>query len=154
MLYSFYLDNSNNGNYYPDYITYVVAEQSSSLIDFFGYESKIEAHETDPSQKLYVNGHYMVRIVEGCNAISVIILFFSFIISFAEGFKKTLGFLFLGALLLYLVNLLRIAILSIVYYLYPEYQETLHNIVFPAFIYGMVLLLWMIWVKLVSKKED
>ena len=75
----------------------------------------------------------------------------SFIISFAEKFKKTTFFLFAGGLLIYIVNLFRIAILTIMYYEFPEYQETLHNIVFPAIIYGMVLLLWMIWVRMLPK---
>ena len=151
MLYAFYLNKSQGGNYYPDYFTHIVANQSSGIIECFGYSSKIEPHETDASMKLFVDNKYLVRIVEGCNAVSIIILFMSFIISFAEKFKKTTFFLLAGGLLIYIVNLFRIAILTIMYYEFPEYQETLHNIVFPAIIYGMVLLLWMIWVRMLPK---
>ncbi len=118
-----------------------------------GYASKIEDHESDASQKLFVNNEFMVRVVEGCNAASIIILFISFIISFAEKFKKTFLFLLGGGLLIYLVNLIRIAILTIMYYEYPQYQEILHSVVFPAIIYGMVFLLWMIWVRMLSENE-
>lgn len=151
MLYAFYLDKSQGGNYYPDYFTHLVAEQSSEIIEWFGYSSKIVPHDSEASMKLFVDDEYLVRIVEGCNAVSIIILFISFIISFAEKFKKTTLFLLAGGILIYIVNLFRIAIFTIMYYKFPQYQETLHNIVFPVIIYGMVFLLWMIWVRLLPK---
>jgi len=153
MMYSYYLDKSQGGSFYPDYFTHLVAKQSSVLIEWMGYASKIEPHEAEASQKLYVNKEFMVRIVEGCNAASIIILFISFIISFAEKFKKTLLFLLGGGLLIYIVNLIRIAILTVMYYEYPQYQEILHSVVFPAIIYGMVFLLWMIWVRMLPKND-
>jgi len=153
MLYSYYLDKSQDGSFYPDYFTHLVAKQSSVMIEWMGYSSKIEPHEAEASQKLYVNNEFLVRIVEGCNAASIIILFISFIIAFAEKFKKTLLFLLGGGFLIYIVNLIRIAILTVMYYEYPQYQEILHSVVFPAIIYGMVFLLWMIWVRMLPKNE-
>ncbi len=152
-LYSFYLNVSSGGKYYPDYITNLVARQSSSLISEFGYTAEVIPHETETSMKLYINSQFLARIVEGCNAVSIIILFISFIISFAEKFKKTVLFLFAGAALIYGVNILRIAILTIALYNYPEHLELLHGIIFPAAIYGMVFLLWMFWVRMLPKTE-
>lgn len=146
-----YLNTSFTGNYYPDFITNIVAKQSSELISSFGYEAEVLPHETETSMKLYINQTYLARIVEGCNAISIIILFVAFIISFAENFKKTFLFLFAGVTLIYAVNIVRIAILTIAIYEYPEYTDTLHGVVFPAIIYGMVFLLWMIWVRMLPK---
>lgn len=153
LLYSYYLNASQGGNYYPDYFTHIVAKQSSELIGWLGYSSKIEPHETEASMKLYVNKEFLLRIVEGCNAASIIILFISFIIAFAEKFKKTALFLVAGGMLIYIVNLIRIAILTVMYYEYPEYQEILHSVIFPAIIYGMVFLLWMVWVRMLAKTE-
>jgi len=154
MVYSYYLNASQGGDYYPDYYTHIVAKQSSVLIEWFGYSSKIAPHDNDPSMKLYVNNEFLARIVEGCNAASIIILFISFIIAFAEKFKKTALFLLAGGVLIYIVNIIRIAILTIMYYEYPQYQEILHSVVFPAIIYGMVFILWMIWVRMLSKDEN
>lgn len=151
ILYSYYLNASQGGDYYPDFFTHIVAKQSSVLIEWLGYSSKIEPHANDPSMKLYVNNEFLVRIVEGCNAASIIILFISFIISFAEKLKKTVLFLLFGGMVIYIVNIIRIAILTVMYYEYPQYQETLHNVVFPAIIYGMVFILWMIWVRMLPK---
>lgn len=146
-----YLNTSFTGNYYPDFITNLVAKQSSELISGFGYEAEVMPHDTETSMKLYINQTYLARIVEGCNAVSIIILFIAFIISFSEKLKKTVLFLVAGGTLIYAVNILRIAILAIAIYKYPEYTDTLHGVVFPAIIYGMVFLLWMIWVRMLPK---
>jgi exosortase family protein XrtF len=146
-----YLNTSFTGNYYPDFITNLVARQSSELISSFGYEAEVMPHDTETSMKLYINQTYLARIVEGCNAVSIIILFIAFIISFSEKLKKTVLFLFAGGILIYAINILRIAILAIAIYKYPEYTDTLHGVVFPAIIYGMVFFLWMIWVRMLPK---
>jgi exosortase family protein XrtF len=146
-----YLNASITGNNYPDSITNLVANQSSELISSFGYEAKVLPHKTETSMKLFINQEYLARIVEGCNAVSVIILFVAFIISFAENFKKTFLFLFAGATLIFAVNIVRIAILAIAIYEYPKFTDTLHGVVFPAIIYSMIFLLWMIWVRMLPK---
>ncbi len=156
LLYSYYLSASIGGPYYPDFVTNLVAKQCSTLLSELGYSAEVIPHETETSMKLIINQVFLVRIIEGCNAISIIILFIAFIIAFAEKLKKTLLFLFAGAVLIYAVNILRIVILTITLYKYPQYQDFLHGFVFPAIIYGMVLLLWMIWVRMLSntKKEN
>ncbi len=147
VLYSIYLQTSVGGNYYPDFVTHLVSRQSSAVISGLGYEAAVVPNEIEPTMKLYVNGKYMARIIEGCNAISIIILFMAFIISFAQRFKRTILFLFAGAVLLYAVNILRIVVLAISLYHFPEHKNILHGVVFPGLIYGMVFLLWMIWVR-------
>ena len=149
-LYSIYLQTSKNSEYYPDFITNLVAKQSSFVINSFGYEAQVLAKETEPIMDLYVNNTYVARIIEGCNSISIVILFVSFIISFSQKFKKTALFLIAGITLIYAVNIIRIAILAIALYKYPQYEGGLHGVVFPGIIYGMVFLLWMIWVKMLN----
>lgn len=141
---------SEGGNYYPDYITHLVAEQCSVIIGSFE-NALVEPHATEPSMKLIVNGQFVASIIEGCNSVSIVILFTSFIIAFAQNFKKTLLFLFAGAVLIYAVNILRIAFLAYALYHYPEYEKVLHNVVFPGIIYGMVFVLWMMWVRMLKE---
>lgn len=144
--YKLYLDYSDGSEYYPDYFTNLVAKQSDALLDAFGYNSQITNHPDEPSMKLIINGKFVARVVEGCNSISVIILFVSFIIAFAGEFKTTFLYILAGSVLVYVVNLFRIAILSVGLYHYPWRREELHTVVFPLIIYGMVFLLWMFWV--------
>ena len=154
--YKLYLDYSDGSKFYPDYVTNLTAKQSESLLDSLGYEASIEEHTDEPSMKLIINNKYVARVIEGCNSISIIILFISFIIAFAGRIKPTIIYLLAGSVLIYAVNLFRIVILSIGLFHYPWRRDILHNIIFPIIIYGMVFLLWMVWVNRFAtlKKQD
>lgn len=151
LLYTAYLKYSEGGSFYPDFITNLVARQSSFLLNLLSFKAAVFPDTAEPLMRLYIEEFYLAKIVEGCNSISVIILFSSFIFSFAEGFKKTLIFIFVGSVVIYLSNLARIVILSIALYHYPEYEHILHTIIFPAIIYGMTFLLWLYWIKMLPK---
>lgn len=150
-LYHLYLSFAASEIYYPDYITHLVAVQTQQTIEAFGYQSQILPHPHEASMRLFVNQEYLVRVVEGCNAISILILFVSFVLAFHSNFKKTFFFILGGSVLLYCLNILRIALLSIGIYHYPNYEGVLHGTIFPAVIYGSVFLLWILWVRIVSK---
>ena len=149
--YKFYLDFSKDSKYYPDYLTHLVAKQSEAIFNTFGYQTKIANHPNELSVKLIIRGKYVARIVEGCNSLSVIILFISFMIAFAGRLKPTVFYILAGSVLIYSVNLIRIVILSIGLYHYPWRREILHTVIFPLIIYGLVFLLWMFWVNNFSK---
>lgn len=133
-----------------DYITKNVAEQTKATLVFFGKDCEISKHEFEPSYKILYQGKYVARVIEGCNAISVIILFASFIFAFSTSFGKTFSYIFLGSILIYVLNFFRIALLSVALYHFPQYEHVLHNIVFPLVIYGIVFLLWILWVTKIS----
>ncbi|QXP61276.1 exosortase family protein XrtF [Olleya sp. HaHaR_3_96] len=151
LAYNFYLDLSKEGQYYPDYITYLVGNQTQNLLEVCGYNTQMLPHPEEPSIKVVVEGKYLARVIEGCNGTSIIILFMSFVIAFAGRFKTTFFYILVGSVLIYSVNLIRIVILSIGLYHYPWREELLHTVVFPAIIYGLVFLLWMFWVNRFSK---
>lgn len=144
--YKLYLDYSKGKEPYPDYITHLVANQSLSMFSALDYRAEALKNPTEPSLKLVLNGKFVARVVEGCNSVSVIILFVSFVIAFAERFRSTLFFIIGGSALLYSVNLVRIVVLSIGLYYYPWRRDILHTVIFPLIIYGMVFLLWMLWI--------
>jgi len=146
-LYSFYLSKTQEKEtlYQCAPVTTAVANQTARMITFLGYKAEIKQHQDELSLKVLVNNTYVSRVIEGCNSISIIILFLAFIIGFSGNLKTTISFGIVGSLLIYVTNIFRIAVLSIGILKYPEYQETLHSLVFPAIIYGMVFLLWVIW---------
>ncbi|MEZ4874215.1 MAG: exosortase family protein XrtF [Flavobacteriaceae bacterium] len=153
LLYGFYLHISNGTSHTPDVVTRTVAQQSSAILKSLGYNAAVIANNDQPSMQLWVNQHQVGTIIEGCNAISIIILFIAFVLSFASHWKKTVLFLLGGAVLIYSINIVRIAILAMALYQYPQYQEVLHTVVFPGIIYGLVFLLWVFWVRSNTKKN-
>lgn len=146
LIYKFYLNQFNAENKEIDGITEFVAHQTKNTLVFFGKDCEIRKHEFESSFKVLYFNKYLARIVEGCNAISVIILFASFVFAFSAKFKNTFLFILFGSVLVFILNIFRIALLTIGLYNYPEYEEFLHNIVFPVVIYGVVFVLWIVWV--------
>ena len=152
--YGYYLKLGASEIFYPDYITYQVAVQSEWFVTALGYASSIIPHPDEASMKLIVENHFVARVVEGCNGISVIILFTSFVIAFYQGIKKTILFLSFGWLLIYAINVSRIALISVGLYEIPQYSGILHDVFFPGIIYGTVVILWLVWIKQFKKSQD
>ncbi|MBD3724122.1 MAG: exosortase family protein XrtF [Flavobacteriaceae bacterium] len=144
--YKVYLNQYDVSKFEIDFISENVAHQTVSVLIFFGVNAQTFHHEFEPSMKIIYKEKYAARIVEGCNAISVIILFASFVFAFSNGFKRTLSFIFFGTLLIYGLNIVRIALLTYFLYYYPQYETLLHGTIFPLFIYGVVFILWVLWV--------
>lgn len=151
LFYKFYLQYSDGSKFYPDYMTNLVAKQTENILNVLGYNAKVLPHPKEPSMKLFLYGNFIARIIEGCNSISVIILFVSFIMAFSGKLKTTFFYMLSGSVLIYVVNLIRIVFLSLGLHHYPRYSEVLHKVVFPGIIYGMVFLLWIFWVNRFSK---
>jgi exosortase family protein XrtF len=149
LLYKFYLNS-----YSPidvDVITNVVGRNVEQLMRFFNFDITIEKGFGDPYLLVYYKGEIPIRIVEGCNAVSVIILFVSFVIAFSGKFKTTLYFILFGTFFIYVLNVIRIALLAVLLFHFPERSHILHGVLFPLIIYGLVFILWIIWVNKFSK---
>lgn len=149
LLYQFYLNGFGSNE--VDTATRIVAQNSEKVISWFYQSIQAEQIVNEPFVRMRFQEQYIVRIVEGCNGISVIILFVSFIIAFKGNLKNTVLFISGGVLLIYVLNVLRIASLIVLIYYFPEEKKLLHNIFFPLIIYGLVFILWVIWVNKFSK---
>lgn len=150
-LYSSFLNQYDTSKFELDAITKAVSDQTFYVMKFLGEDYKVLPHEAEASTKVIYKGKYLARIIEGCNAISVIILFAAFVFAFASNWLKTISYIVLGSVLIYVLNIARIILLVKAIYFYPEYQEFLHGTIFPLFIYGVVFVLWIIWVTKFSK---
>lgn len=144
--YQLYLGRFDSAAYEVDDITKSVAEQTKQLMLVFNADARTEPHPFEACIKLFYKGEFVARIIEGCNAISVIILFISFVVAFTGRMKHTILFIIFGSILIHILNISRIAILAVLLHHYPEHEHFLHGTVFPLFIYAVVFLLWVMWV--------
>jgi exosortase family protein XrtF len=149
MLYKFYLESFAVTD--VDGITNIVGRNTEQVMQFFNCDIKIQKSLLYPYLEVWYNEKFTIRIVEGCNAVSVIILFASFVIAFSGKFRATLLFIVTGSVLLYFVNVIRIAILTVLLFRFPENGHLLHGVLFPLIIYGLVFILWIFWVNKFSK---
>ncbi len=146
-LYQFYLF----GNFSKvDDITKLVAKNTVQVLQLFDSAS-LEESKVDKFIKLFYKDTYVARVIEGCNAMSIIILFACFVIAFSGKWKPTLFFILVGSFIVYIFNIIRIVLLCILMFHYPEQEHILHGVVFPLIIYGTVFILWVIWVNKFSK---
>lgn len=142
-----YLQVEYNAANYPDPVTAHVSHQTKTGLQWLGYDAQIYNAPGNPSVMLFINDQIVYRVIEGCNAVSVMLLFAAFVIAFAKAWKKTVLFLLIGMIVIYLVNLLRLIGLGYIYQELSEYKVIAHDIAFPAVIYGSVILLWIYWIK-------
>lgn len=142
-LYQIYLANSPDDSI--DGITSNVAFLTQKTASLFGMDL-VTKYDFMQYQIIY-NGNYVARIVEGCNAISVVVLFISFVVAFSKSIFGTFKFIVFGSLSIYTINILRIVFLAFLVSKYPKYEHLFHGVLFPLLIYGYMFLLWFLWVK-------
>jgi len=147
ILYQIFLENNRDDYFEVDVITLSIANQTDFVLHYLGFESRLEAMRGLQGVKLFIKDQPVVRIIEGCNAVSVMVLFMAFVVAFKGSLRNTLAFLFIGVLIIHILNVIRIVGLSIGLLYYPESEHLLHGVVFPLFIYGVVFLLWGIWIQ-------
>ena len=144
-LYQSYLNTYAVQNVSIDFITENVAKQAAFVIKLVDKNAYYIVSKTTSSVQLFYKNASISRVVEGCNAMSIIILFTSFIIAFSGYWKPTILYIAIGSVLIYTFNVLRIALLSILFYELPQYKNLLHGVVFPGIIYTVVFALWVLW---------
>jgi len=150
-VYQSYLSQFDVKKFEVDGFTQLVAKQSKDVMIFFNYDASTSPNINEPGMNLFYNQKLMARIIEGCNGLSVIILFISFIIAFSGKMKLTILFIIGGSVLIHILNVFRIALLCVLMYYFPKQEHVLHGVFFPLFIYGVVFMLWIIWVNKFSK---
>ncbi len=154
-VYAYYLNSSQikENGFQCASLTTQVADHTVSFLNLLGYDVEGEQHTKEMSVKLLVSNRYVARVIEGCNSMSIIILFIAFIVAFAGPKKATIVYVIAGSIIIYLINILRIAFLTMMLHKYPNQQMVLHNLVFPAIIYGTTFLLWVFWVQKFSHQK-
>ncbi len=150
MLYQLYLNAYDTAA--ADPLTRLIAQQTQFCLNKTGYETQLVDSKNSMEIYFYIRKMWATIMVEGCNAVSVMILYLAFIFAFYKGFK-TFGFALGGLLFLYVINIIRIVALNIVVVDYPDYTQIAHDYFFPAIIYGGVVVLWLVWIKFFALKK-
>lgn len=153
LLYQWYLNQYAGLGLDP--ISRKIAGQIGFVQNACGYPTQLVPAPNNDAIWFRITEVWTSLMVEGCNAISVMILFLAFIFAFYKGYQ-TFIFAFVGLILLHIMNILRIVLINIVILKMPEnYTKIAHDYLFPAIIYGSVVLLWIVWIKFfVFKNEE
>ena len=94
----------------------------------------------------FENGGY-IAIIDGCSGLKASFQFIVIILFFQGPWKHKIWYIPLGLFILFLSNIVRIVGLSLVVFHYNSYFAFAHDYLFRPFFYGMIFLLWIVWVE-------
>lgn len=124
------------------WLTTNIVAVSAGVLDSLGYD-------------FYATGRWIgieesagVYLVDGCSGISAIGLFVGFVMAYPGAWVPRIAFVFIGIGIIYLVNILRIVVLTITQVKAPELFTVTHDYSTTAIFYLVIFLLWVIWANL------
>ena len=120
---------------------------SAILLELFNYPYFIYDHVVG------IDGSHGVFIGVPCNGLDLLALFAGFIIVFKGNWKNKIWYIPLGMMVIYFLNVLRIFALILIENSHPEALEFNHKYTFTIFLYVIVFLGWLIWVKKFSNSK-
>jgi exosortase family protein XrtF len=86
-----------------------------------------------------------VKVIEGCNGLSVMVLFVSFMLGFGRFTWDKAWFMGLGLLAIHAFNVMRVAVLALLIHHTDRTYYDLQKNMFTGSIYVLVLVLWVWW---------
>lgn len=92
-----------------------------------------------------------IIVVNGCNGLEAIGLFIGFVMSYPGDHLKRAFFIPMGILVIYLVNVFRIASLVLIQYYYPAGFDFAHDYSTSAIFYIAIFVMWVIWINFGQK---
>ncbi len=150
LLYGWYITFYEPG---VDPVTEIVTRQSAWIIKVAGWEAEALDYPGKATTYIRWQGRGIVSVYEGCNSINVLVVFLSFMLAFGPVNRTMIWFSTLSIGIIYLVNLLRIIFLFFVVIYLEDYSYFFHKYLFTAFIYIIVLSLWVVWVIRYARKD-
>lgn len=143
-IYDYYLQSTGDR---VDSMSSFVAAQATDLLGILGFEANAYDVDADKSSHVAINGFARVKVIEGCNGFSVMILFLAFLLGFPGNFKTKAWFIPVGLLVIHLFNVFRVATLGWAVYKFGETGYPIYKELFTASIYLLVLAIWYLWVQ-------
>ncbi|MDO4729247.1 MAG: exosortase family protein XrtF [Bacteroidota bacterium] len=145
ILYNLFINSYNNQEYPLDPFTKTLSEQVEIVGKAIGQNIRTYQYIGEKYTRLAYDDNSVARIVEGCNAVNVMIYFVAFVFATGTNIRKTIIFSILGLISIHIINIFRIIVLSYLLHKFPAHTHITHGIIFPLIIYGFVFVLWVLW---------
>jgi len=123
------------------------AQISAAVFRVFDYDV-VESYGNLPCHAhIRVDDLSGVCIGTGCSGLELFFLFSGFIILISGSWKNKIWFVPLGVVIIFLLNVIRIILLILINYHYPQYLHFNHTYTLVIIVYIAIFGLWMIWIK-------
>ena len=104
-----------------------------------GYDSKGE------NAIVYIDDQASVLVADGCNGLELFALYIGFLIAFPGRVLYKALFIPIGAVLIFVVNVLREIALALNYKFFPDSFELNHKYTYVLIVYTFIFLIWRYW---------
>jgi exosortase family protein XrtF len=101
----------------------------------------------DGARTFGIVGSNGLWVGDSCNAISLIALFSGIMICLSGKWWIKLVYIFIGGIIIWLMNVIRLVVLAILSSSSPESIEFNHTYTFTIFIYCIIIFMWYFWIK-------
>jgi exosortase family protein XrtF len=129
-------------------VSLLLAKHANFFTELFGFQTSVEITRDLVITKINDFGPtHGTWIGEPCNGIKVMGLFSIFILAFPGDWKHKLWYVPMGVVVIHLTNSIRVSALTIIEAQWPEYLDFNHNVTFQVVVYGIIFLMWYIWVQ-------
>jgi exosortase family protein XrtF len=127
-----------------DFLTHLTAVEGKVVLQLLGVETSVG--KVAEGSMLYHQGEEVLGIAKNCNGLVVFALFAAFILIFPGNSTHKPWYIPAGILGLFLLNGLRVALLTLIQLQHPSWLDFNHKYTFTILMYGAVFGLWMLWV--------
>ena len=144
LIYHFLIKEYTNWDYWLNYnIVYI----SHHIFAVFSIETfiDIESNHVVLIKDLSMNSG--VWVGDNCNGFKLFSIFSIFLIAFPGNGISKIWFIPLGMILIHLANIIRVMALLVINDYNPAWLDFNHNYTFTVFVYVIIFLLWLFWLK-------
>ncbi len=131
----------------PDPVTSWVSEQTGVVLTACGWPVDVQDHPSSPNSLIVYGDRPVLAVYEGCNGLNTMIVFSAFLFAFGPISRQMVWFIPLGLALIHLANLVRITLLFLIAEHYPDAMYFVHKFLFTAFLYVVIFVLWLWWIR-------
>ncbi|HVU58046.1 MAG TPA: hypothetical protein VHD83_23455 [Puia sp.] len=136
-------------------LTFAVGTSTVGLLNLFSDHAAYKGVRSFPKDGMeegtepggvvdvYRNGENTLRIATACNGLEIMVLYAGFLFCFpAARSSRRWTFLGVGLAVIFVLNIIRCALLVWIFLRYRKYLDFSHHFLFTFIVYGCVLLLW------------
>lgn len=144
MLYDLWLQPQGD---LDDAVAFYTIWMAEDLLQILGYTVY-----NDGGRVIAIEGTSGLSVGDACNAVTLIALYAGFLLAYPGTWKKKFMFISLGSISIFVLNVLRIALLAIIDTVSRDWTEFNHTYTFTFLMYGYIFLLWYVYMK--GKKNN
>ena len=133
-----------------------VPDQQLTEVVLNGTVALLSAFYTDVLQvgnSIFLQGVRSVNVAPQCNGLELMVLYLGVLIIMPTTIRRMLTFSVAGVVVITMLNIIRCALLAVLYLHDVDLADVAHHYVFKLIIYGVVFYGWMLYTRTVTPDE-